>query len=113
MTEEEVGQGEKKEQQARRVVHQRRARLAAQPDQHPHLRGAFGDDVDGWDGKIIVVFPTMVDFRGKMVPALRVRIPPPKQALRERPGRHRRQPKPAPTTQASDDFVDEAEPSRR
>ena len=34
----------------------------------------------GWAGKIIVVFPTMVDMRGKMVPALRVRIPPPKQA---------------------------------
>jgi hypothetical protein len=44
-----------------------------------NLRGAFGDAVDGWAGKIIVVFPTMVDFRGKMGPALRVRIPPPKQ----------------------------------
>jgi hypothetical protein len=43
------------------------------------LRGAFGDPVDGWTGKIIVVFPTMVDVRGKMGPALRVRIPPPKQ----------------------------------
>ena len=43
------------------------------------LRGAFGDDTAGWVGKIIVVFPTMVDFRGKMGPALRVRIPPPKQ----------------------------------
>ena len=44
------------------------------------LRGAFGDAADGWVGKIIVVFPTMADFRGKMGPALRVRIPPPKQA---------------------------------
>ena len=26
------------------------------------------------------MFPTTVDFRGKMVPGLRVRIPPPKQA---------------------------------
>ena len=33
----------------------------------------------GWNGKIIVVFPTMVDMRGKMTPGLRVRIPPPKQ----------------------------------
>jgi len=39
------------------------------------LRGAFGDDVDGWKGKIIIIFPTMVDMRGKMTPALRVRIP--------------------------------------
>ena len=44
------------------------------------IRGAFGDDIAGWAGKIIVVFPTMADFRGKMGPALRVRIPPPKQA---------------------------------
>jgi hypothetical protein len=44
------------------------------------LRGAFGDDVSGWKNKIVVVFPTMVEFRGKMVPGLRVRIPAPKQA---------------------------------
>ena len=42
--------------------------------------GAFGDNMEGWVGKIVVIFPTMVDMRGKMVPALRVRIPPPKQA---------------------------------
>jgi hypothetical protein len=34
--------------------------------------------VDGWSRKIIIVFPTMTDMRGKMVPALRVRIPAPK-----------------------------------
>jgi hypothetical protein len=44
------------------------------------LRGAFGDDTAGWANKIIVVFSMMVDMRGKMVPGLRVRIPPPKQA---------------------------------
>ena len=44
------------------------------------LSGAFGDNMEAWAGKIIVMFPTMVDMRGKMVPALRVRIPPPKQA---------------------------------
>ena len=59
-----------------------RARACAQQDQQPHVCGAFGDDIDGWAGKIIVVFPTMADFRGKMVPALRVRIPPPKDGYR-------------------------------
>jgi hypothetical protein len=44
------------------------------------LRGAFGDDVSGWTNKIVVVFPTMVEYRGKMVPGLRVRISAPKQA---------------------------------
>ena len=44
------------------------------------IRGTFGDAVDGWANKIIVLFPTQADFRGRMVPALRVRIPAPKQA---------------------------------
>jgi hypothetical protein len=29
-------------------------------------------------GKVIIIFPMMVEMRGKMVPGLRVRIPPPK-----------------------------------
>jgi hypothetical protein len=44
------------------------------------IRAAFGDSVEGWKGKIIILFPTMAEFRGKMGPAMRVRIPPPKQA---------------------------------
>jgi len=44
------------------------------------IRGAYGNAVDAWASKFIVCFPTMVDFRGKMTPALRVRIPSPKQA---------------------------------
>jgi hypothetical protein len=49
------------------------------------LRGAFGDDTAGWTAKVIVVFPTMVDVRGRMEPALRVRIPSPKQAAAAAP----------------------------
>ena len=49
------------------------------------IRSAYGDDTAGWVGKIIAVFPTMVDMRGKMTPALRVRIPPPKQAAAAAP----------------------------
>jgi hypothetical protein len=44
------------------------------------LRGAFGDPFADWINKVIAVFPTTEPFRGKMVPCLRVRIPPPKQA---------------------------------
>ena len=39
-----------------------------------------GDACDNWKGKVVVVFPTEDDLRGRMVPVLRVRIPPPKQA---------------------------------
>jgi hypothetical protein len=42
------------------------------------IRSAFGDPVAGWIGKIIIIYPMVADFRGKMTPALRVRIPPPK-----------------------------------
>jgi hypothetical protein len=44
------------------------------------LRAAFGDDTAGWTGKVIIIFSTMVEMRGKMVPGIRVRIPPPKQS---------------------------------
>ena len=89
------------------------------------IRGAFGDDCTGWNGKIIVVFPTTDEFRGKMVPVLRVRIPPPKQATAETARRrHRRQSrsrvvrrstsrsrscraKPASTTSLNDELDDE------
>jgi hypothetical protein len=40
------------------------------------IRGAYGDDTAGWTGKIIALFPTQADFRGRLVGALRVRIPP-------------------------------------
>jgi hypothetical protein len=42
------------------------------------LREAFGDETESWAGKIVVLFSSMIDFRGRMMPGLRVRIPPPK-----------------------------------
>ena len=44
------------------------------------LQGDFGNDMEAWAGKVIVLFSTMVELRGKMVPGLRIRIPPPRQA---------------------------------
>ena len=44
------------------------------------LKGAFGDNMETWKGKVIVIYPTQTDFGGKVVDALRIRIPPPKQA---------------------------------
>jgi hypothetical protein len=78
------------------------------------IRGAFGDDCNGWTGKIIVLFPTMDEFRGKMVPVLRVRIPPPKQAATGN-GQPTAavKPKPTPVAQILDDFVNETEPPEK
>lgn len=44
------------------------------------LQGTFGDTTDTWADKVVVLYSTMVDLKGKMVPAVRIRIPPPKQA---------------------------------
>jgi hypothetical protein len=70
------------------------------------LMGAFGDDMEAWAEKIIVIFETTVDMMGKMVPALRVRIPPPKQATAGN-GQTAAPARPKPTL---DNFVDETEP---
>ncbi len=35
-----------------------------------------GDDTDNWPGKAIVLFSMMVDFKGQVVEAIRVRRPP-------------------------------------
>jgi hypothetical protein len=70
------------------------------------LAGAFGDDMEAWADKIIVIFETTVDMGGKMTLALRVRIPPPKQATAGN-GQAAAPAKPKPTL---DNFVDETEP---
>jgi hypothetical protein len=43
------------------------------------IRSAYGDDTAGWIGKALVLFATQVDYAGRSVAGLRVRIPPPKQ----------------------------------
>jgi hypothetical protein len=69
------------------------------------LRGAFGDAVKDWDGKIVVLFPTTGEYRGAPCPALRVRIPAPKSGngIKASPPTP-----PAPVTAAVDpDLVDD------
>jgi hypothetical protein len=70
------------------------------------IRAAFGDAVDGWHGKIIVLFPTTAEFRGKIGPALRVRIPPPKDDYRAAPAPVKKPP-PKPPADEDDDFDEE------
>ena len=69
------------------------------------IRAAYGDPVEGWVGKIIVLFPTVAEFRGKMGPALRVRIPTPKDGYKTAPVK-KLPPKP-PVEAEADDFDEE------
>ena len=114
VTEEEVGVGKDKE--GKLVVwFTNEHGLVLNKTNNRTIRGAFGDACDGWVGKIIIVFPTMAEFRGTMKPALRVRIPPPKQAAGN--GQAAATAKPAPAvepepppaaaTAADDDLDDE------
>jgi hypothetical protein len=90
VTEEEVG--EKKEQKLVVWFTNDKRGLVLNKTNNRTIRSAFGDEVTGWKGKIIIIFPTMTDLRGKLTPALRVRIPPPKQTAEAVPA-----PKPAPS----------------
>lgn len=36
---------------------------------------AFGDETDAWRGRVVEIYPTKVPFRGKLVDAVRLRIP--------------------------------------
>jgi|SRR5215472_5188781 len=80
VTEEEIGIGKDKERKLVVWFANDSRGLVLNRINNRTLRSAFGDACDGWAGKIIVLFPTMAEFRGTMKPALRVRIPPPKQA---------------------------------
>jgi hypothetical protein len=114
VTEEQVG--ERKEQKLVVWFTNDKHGLVLNKTNNRTIRGAFGDDCSGWAEKIIVLFPTMDEFRGKMVPVLRVRIPPPKQVTAGNgqaaavPASKPQPPKSTSVAQTLDDFVDESEP---
>jgi hypothetical protein len=39
------------------------------------IADSLGDDMLTWVGKVIIVYPDMVDFEGRLVPGLRCRVP--------------------------------------
>ena len=116
VTEEEVGVGKDKERKLVVWFTNDEHGLVLNKTNNRTIRGAFGDACDSWVGKIIIVFPTMAEFRGTMKPALRVRIPPPKQAAGNGPAAAKpAAAKPAPdpeleqTPDADDELNDEIE----
>jgi hypothetical protein len=68
------------------------------------LQSAFGNSMEAWVGKIVVLYSVMASFRGQMVPSLRVRIPPPKDSYRASP-----KPAPKPPVDEEVDGFDEPE----
>ena len=108
VTEEEIGIGRDKERKLVVWFTNDERGLVLNRVNNRTIRGALGDACDGWTSKVIVVFPTMAEFRGEMKPALRVRIPPPKS--NGQPAAKPVTPPPAPATDAAevdDDLNDE------
>jgi hypothetical protein len=99
VTEEEIGMGKDKERKLCVWFTNDARGLVLNKTNNRTLRGAFGDECAGWKGKIVVLFPATDDFRGRMVPVLRVRIPAPKEANGQTA-------KPPPVTNPPDELAD-------
>jgi hypothetical protein len=78
VTEEEIGIGNDKERKLVVWFTNDKRGLVLNRVNNRTIRGAYGDLCDGWIGKVIILFPAQAEFRGTMKPALRVRIPTPK-----------------------------------
>ena len=107
VTEEEVGVGQDKEKKLCVWFTTDPRGLVLNKTNNRTLRGAFGDNCAGWKEKIIVVYPTTDEFRGRMVPVLRVRIPPPKEANRQAVAAQPKPPAPALDAELLDDELND------
>lgn len=67
----------------------------------------YGDEMEDWEGKEIVLFEAMVDFQGKTVPAIRVRGPQRRSASHQAPATAPSAPPPRQRETAADILDDE------
>ncbi len=65
------------------------------------IADAYGDDTDEWFGQDVILFSVMVDFQGKVGPAIRVRPP----SARDKVPAGKQAPAPAPAKQELDDEI--------
>jgi hypothetical protein len=80
---ETLGQG--KEAQQRPIIYftGKDKGLVANKTNMSAIAAVFGDETDDWAGAEIILFETMVDYQGKVTPAIRVKIPPVAPAKRQ------------------------------
>lgn len=50
-----------------------------------NIKEGYGGETDNWSGKEVVLFEAMVDFQGKTVPSIRIRLPQPKDNAPQQP----------------------------
>lgn len=66
----------------------------------------YGDEMDDWSAREIVLFPAMVDFQGRTVEAIRVRGPRANEKTAVKPAQHDDE-NPAPKPKAKKSSVDD------
>jgi hypothetical protein len=47
------------------------------------IAASYGEETDDWIGRELILYPAMVDYQGRRVPAIRVKTPPSRQVRRE------------------------------
>ena len=73
---EELGQGNDKEQKPVVYFTKGTKGLVLNKTNANVIVESYGDDTGGWEGKAVEVFPTQVEFKGKLVDGIRLRIQP-------------------------------------
>ena len=73
---EELGQGNDKEKKPVLYFQERQKGLVLNKTNSYTVADAYGDETVNWEGKPIEVYPTQVEFKGKQVDGIRVRIQP-------------------------------------
>jgi hypothetical protein len=107
VTEEEIGVGQDKQKKLVVWFTNDQRGLVLNKTNNRTLRAAFGDNCAGWRGKIIIAYPTTDGFQGRMVPALRVRIPPPKEGNGQTVAARPKPSAPAPDAELLDDELND------
>ena len=73
---EQIGQGDKQETKPVLYFQGKEKGLVLNKTNANTIAAVYGDDTDNWEGAEIDLFPAMVDFQGKSVAAIRVKVPP-------------------------------------
>ncbi len=71
---EELGQGNDKETKPVLYFQDRQKGLVLNKTNATVIADAYGDDTSNWEGKAVEVYPTQVEFKGKLVDGIRLRV---------------------------------------
>ncbi len=72
---EELGQGSEKESKPVLYFEGHTKGLVCNKTNAVAVAEAYGDDTEAWTGRDIVLFVLNVEYQGKVMPAIRVRVP--------------------------------------